>query len=69
MAYQPQSGGKHVEQTPSAPTACPACRSTKVVTTSKVAALDSYWRCMGCGEVWNVSRREPPGRRRYEPFR
>jgi hypothetical protein len=27
------------------------------VTTSKTPDAESYWRCKGCGEVWNVSRR------------
>jgi len=39
-----------------APLFCPACRSSAVVTTSKVANADSYWRCAACGEVWNVAR-------------
>ena len=39
-----------------APTRCPACRSQDITTTSKVANVDSYWRCCACGEVWNVER-------------
>lgn len=40
------------------PTECPACRSTKVVTTSKVITAASYWRCESCDEVWNAGRTE-----------
>jgi transposase-like protein len=38
------------------PARCPSCRSLDVVTTSKVVTVDAYWRCCGCGEVWNVGR-------------
>jgi ribosomal protein L37AE/L43A len=40
----------------SAPARCPVCRSQDVKTTSKVLNADTYWRCGGCGEVWNVAR-------------
>ena len=40
-----------------APTACPACRSADVGTTSKTIDDATYWRCHTCGEVWNASRR------------
>jgi transposase-like protein len=40
----------------STPSQCPACKSTEVKTTSKVANTESYWRCEACGEVWNVER-------------
>ena len=39
-----------------APSRCPVCRSQDITTTSKVANIDSYWRCVACGEVWNVER-------------
>jgi transposase-like protein len=39
-----------------APSRCPACRSQDVKTTSKVVNAEAYWRCCGCGEVWNVGR-------------
>ena len=48
-----------------APSACPACRSADITTTSKVVAADTYWRCVACGEVWNVTRREAS---RYSTF-
>jgi transposase-like protein len=38
------------------PTACPFCSSTKLVTTSKVVTDATYWRCEGCGQIWNPSR-------------
>lgn len=38
------------------PARCPVCRSQDITTTSKVANVDSYWRCCVCGEVWNVER-------------
>jgi transposase-like protein len=40
------------------PSSCPACRSSDIMTTSKVVTVESYWRCGACGEVWNVTRRE-----------
>jgi hypothetical protein len=40
------------------PSACPACQSGDLTTTSKVVNLETYWRCVTCGEVWNVRRRE-----------
>lgn len=42
-----------------APSECPVCRSSDVKTTSKAVTAESYWRCVACGEVWNVGRREP----------
>jgi transposase-like protein len=44
---------------------CPACRSADVKTTTPVATAESYWRCLVCGEVWNVGRRESSQRSRY----
>lgn len=54
-----------------APARCPVCRSTEVTTTSKVASVDAYWRCGGCGEVWNVARHRAGARyaRDLPPFR
>jgi hypothetical protein len=39
------------------PSQCPKCRSLDVTTVSKVVTAESYWRCGGCGEVWNAGRR------------
>jgi transposase-like protein len=43
---------------------CPVCRSEKVSTTSKTVNETTYWRCHGCGEIWNQSRLASFGRRR-----
>ena len=43
---------------------CPACRSEQVSTTSKSITEASYWRCHGCGEIWNPSRLQSLHRRR-----
>jgi transposase-like protein len=49
------------------PSQCPKCRSLEVTTVSKVVSAESYWRCAGCGEVWNAGRRrEQTG---YRPTR
>ena len=42
------------------PASCPTCRSSSIVTTSKIPDAESYWRCTNCGEVWNDSRRQTP---------
>jgi len=42
------------------PTACPACRSSSITTTSKSPSSDSYWRCARCGEIWNEVRYRAP---------
>jgi hypothetical protein len=38
------------------PEACPACGSRAVGTLAKVITVDTYWRCQGCGEIWNPAR-------------
>jgi transposase-like protein len=40
-----------------APSRCPVCRATDLTTTSKTIDRSTYWRCLACGEVWNVARR------------
>lgn len=35
---------------------CPFCRSDQVTTMSKSVTDATYWRCHGCGEIWNQSR-------------
>lgn len=50
------------------PTGCPFCASADVHTVSKAITVSTYWRCAGCGQIWNVERtREarPPGTRRW----
>jgi transposase-like protein len=49
------------------PTHCPKCRSKAVTTVSKVVSAESYWRCGGCGEVWNAGRRRETSE--YRPIR
>ncbi len=39
-----------------APTACPLCQSTKIVTRATSPDADSYWRCTNCGDIWNAAR-------------
>jgi hypothetical protein len=46
-----------------APTHCPFCRSKDLRTAAKVINESTYWRCIGCGEIWN------PGRLRPAPMR
>jgi transposase-like protein len=41
----------------SSPPACPVCKGAAVTTTAKHPDANSYWRCKGCGEVWNIGRR------------
>jgi transposase-like protein len=36
---------------------CPACQSSDVRTTCKATDEAPYWRCLSCGEIWNVARR------------
>jgi hypothetical protein len=47
---------------------CPFCASTHVITIGKSLDVDKYWRCRGCGEIWNEGRLQfvstPRGRRR-----
>ena len=49
-----------VRETPkpqfTAPTSCPFCRSVNVKTTSKIIDESTYWRCIGCGVIWNPGR-------------
>jgi transposase-like protein len=47
------------------PTACPACGARDLTTVSKTVDVSTYWRCVKCGEVWNVSRRASGQYRRY----
>jgi len=51
----------------SAPSACPSCGARDLTTVSKTVDVSTYWRCVKCGEIWNVSRRgsgnKPLGRR------
>jgi transposase-like protein len=47
---------------------CPFCRTGEVVTVGKVVTQETYWRCRGCGQIWNPLRLNlapPPDRRRW----
>jgi hypothetical protein len=46
----------HQQDTSAPPLQCPFCSSTHVITTSKLVDTATYWRCQGCGQVWNPSR-------------
>jgi len=50
---------------PNLPTDCPACQSIAITTTARHPDENSYWRCSGCGEVWNASRRHDEVKRGY----
>ena len=39
-----------------APPQCPFCRSSRVLTTTKLVTDATYWRCEACGQVWNPAR-------------
>jgi predicted Zn finger-like uncharacterized protein len=47
------------------PTSCPSCAAQNIASTAKVPTVDSYWRCMRCGEVWSPARRIAPSTRRW----
>jgi transposase-like protein len=53
-----RSAGAAQGATSDRPAGCPVCRSSEIVTTARTPDAESYWRCTGCGEVWNVGRRE-----------
>jgi transposase-like protein len=40
------------------PAQCPSCRSREITTTAKAVDKNTNWRCVTCGEVWNLGRRE-----------
>jgi transposase-like protein len=50
------------------PVVCPACQSPSITTTARNPDENTYWRCGGCGEVWNASRRDA-GASRAETWR
>jgi uncharacterized Zn finger protein len=49
---------RHIEPEPNQPAKCPHCGGREMTTTSKVIDTNTYWRCLTCGEVWNLDRRE-----------
>lgn len=42
-----------------APKFCPFCRSKDLRTAAKIINESTYWRCIGCGEIWNPGRLRP----------
>jgi formate dehydrogenase maturation protein FdhE len=42
-----------------APQCCPACKSQSIASMAKSPDANSYWRCLGCGEMWCPARRRP----------
>jgi transposase-like protein len=65
--YDAPSAAPHRPAVAVSPAAqCPFCQSRTIETTDAVVTAASYFRCLGCGEVWNPSRelvRRPPPRR------
>jgi transposase-like protein len=53
------------QEAPPTPTACPFCRSPKIMTTSTKVDASAYWRCEACGQVWNVGRLRPASRQNH----
>jgi ribosomal protein L37AE/L43A len=45
------------------PTECPECRSKAFGTHAATITPDTYWRCDGCGAIWNELRRGQNRRR------
>lgn len=40
------------------PAKCPNCGGRDMTTRSKVIDRNTYWRCVTCGEIWNLDRRD-----------
>jgi len=43
-------------KTEAPPERCPFCQSLKILATAKTVTESTYWRCEGCGEMWNPAR-------------
>lgn len=60
------STSRNPEPEPAQPPArCPSCGSRELKTTSKAIDVTTYWRCLTCGEVWNLDRRGSGNRLSY----
>jgi transposase-like protein len=59
----------HASEPVVAPVVCPACGSDDLVAARKTADESAYWRCRGCGEVWNVGRRQTTAPSPYDRSR
>jgi transposase-like protein len=51
-------GDNDDKDAPAPPTHCPSCRSRDLITSAKAIDKNTYWRCVACGEVWNLGRRQ-----------
>jgi transposase-like protein len=47
------------------PVRCPGCGGRELTTTDKAIDRNTYWRCLSCGEVWNLDRRDTGSRFGY----
>jgi transposase-like protein len=57
-----QSGSAPKAAALNAPPSCPKCGSKDTSSAAKRPTAQSYWRCLGCGEVWNPSLLADPRR-------
>lgn len=57
--------------TPAAIVECPFCQSRNIAATGDTGSSSTYWRCHGCGEIWNPTRPAQPSRHRswQQPYR
>jgi hypothetical protein len=55
MTFLQHSNNPAVRQQLAVPPACPKCQAADACSAAKRPTLDSYWRCLRCGEVWNPS--------------
>ena len=42
---------------------CPQCGSADTTSAAKRPTAASYWRCLGCGEVWSPAQLSSSGHR------
>jgi transposase-like protein len=56
------------KEAPLPPKNCPSCRSRDVTTSAKVVDTNTYWRCVACGEVWNLARRQTDHARGFPTY-
>ena len=61
----PRDEGK---EAPLPPKNCPSCRSRDVTTSAKIVDSNTYWRCVACGEVWNLARRQTDNARGFPTY-
>ena len=41
---------------PATPVTCPFCGAGTIKAASEKVDASSYWRCVACGEMWNLNR-------------